>query len=158
VEPTLGTVGYVKMPDYRLGNFLAARAMRSAEVNFGIHKGRRLWQEFPGEYRIDLRRVIVTQGDTEPASVNKPADARGLLSIEYDLRNIFQVNVEEGRPLWAMVYCCTVTSDEMAARKLNLCSRGRSGDAITRASWRVQRGHAGIGSRSHVHVLHRPRW
>ena len=52
-----------------------------------------------------LRRLIVTQGDTEPASVEqqrhpRPAPRPSL----YDLRNLFQVNVEEGRHLWAMVY------------------------------------------------------
>ena len=30
-----------------------------------------MWQEVPGEYRSDLRRLIVTQGDTEPASVEQ---------------------------------------------------------------------------------------
>src|SRR6202044_3049833 len=47
---------------------------------------------------------IVTQGDTEPASVEQQK-ALGLSCPSlYDLRNIFQVNVEEGRHLWAMVY------------------------------------------------------
>ncbi len=48
--------------------------------------------------------MIVTQGDTEPASVEQQK-ALGLSCPSlYDLRNIFQVNVEEGRHLWAMVY------------------------------------------------------
>src|SRR5258708_29983941 len=74
------------------------------EVNFGIHKGQAAWQEVPGEYRSTLRRVIVTQGDTEPASVEQQRMLGVSCPSMYDLRNIFQVNVEEGRHLWAMVY------------------------------------------------------
>ncbi|MCL4682837.1 MAG: benzoyl-CoA 2,3-epoxidase subunit BoxB, partial [Rhodocyclaceae bacterium] len=59
---------YVKMPDYRWGIFLAPQEA-GRTVNFGEHKGQAAWQEVPGEYRSTLRRIIVTQGDTEPASV-----------------------------------------------------------------------------------------
>ena len=58
----------------------------------------------PGEYRSTLRRLIVTQGDTEPASVEQQRMLGLTCPSLYDLRNIFQVNVEEGRHLWAMVY------------------------------------------------------
>src|SRR5580704_1174190 len=95
--------GYVRMPEYRWGIFLQPRDEQRL-VNFGRHKGQAAWQEVPGEYRSALRRVIVTQGDTEPASVEQQK-ALGLSCPSlYDLRNIFQVNVEEGRHLWAMVY------------------------------------------------------
>ncbi len=69
-----------------------------------LHKGQPAWQEVPGEYRSTLRRVIVTQGDTEPASVEQQRMLGASCPSMYDLRNIFQVNVEEGRHLWAMVY------------------------------------------------------
>ena len=59
---------------------------------------------FRSEYRSTLRRVIVTQGDTEPASVEQQRLLGMCCPSLYDLRNIFQVNVEEGRHLWAMVY------------------------------------------------------
>jgi len=95
--------GYVRMPEYRWGIFLQPRDERR-EVNFGIHKGDPAWQEVPGEYRSTLRRVIVTQGDTEPASVEQQRMLGLSCPSLYDLRNIFQVNVEEGRHLWAMVY------------------------------------------------------
>src|ERR1700684_251579 len=95
--------GYVRMPEYRWGIFLQPRD-ETRQVSFGRHKGQPAWQEVPGEYRSILRRVIVTQGDTEPASVEQQK-ALGLSCPSlYDLRNIFQVNVEEGRHLWAMVY------------------------------------------------------
>ncbi|HKW31677.1 MAG TPA: benzoyl-CoA 2,3-epoxidase subunit BoxB [Candidatus Acidoferrum sp.] len=94
---------YVKMPDYRWGIFLQPRDEKR-EVNFGTHKGQSAWQEVPGEYRSTLRRIIVTQGDTEPASVEQQKMLGLSCPSLYDLRNIFQVNVEEGRHLWAMVY------------------------------------------------------
>ena len=58
----------------------------------------------PGEYRADLRRLIVVQGDTEPASVEQQRALCLTAPSLYDLRNLFQINVEEGRHLWAMVY------------------------------------------------------
>jgi benzoyl-CoA 2,3-dioxygenase component B len=58
----------------------------------------------PGEHRANLRRMIVTQGDTEPASVEQQRHLGLTAPSLYDLRNLFQVNVEEGRHLWAMVY------------------------------------------------------
>jgi benzoyl-CoA 2,3-dioxygenase component B len=95
--------GYVKMPDYRWGIFLAdPRADR--RIGFGDHLGDPLWQEVPGEYRADLRRLVVVQGDTEPASVEQQRALCLTAPSVYDLRNLFQVNVEEGRHLWAMVY------------------------------------------------------
>ena len=59
---------YVKMPDYRWGIFLAD-PQKDRKISFGDSKGKPVWDEVPGEYRADLRRLIVTQGDTEPASV-----------------------------------------------------------------------------------------
>jgi len=95
--------GYVKMPDYRWGIFLN-EPQPDRRVNFGDHKGDAAWQEVPGEYRSVLRRLIVTQGDTEPASVEQQRLLGATCPSLYDLRNLFQVNVEEGRHLWAMVY------------------------------------------------------
>jgi benzoyl-CoA 2,3-dioxygenase component B len=51
-----------------------------------------------------LRRIVVTQADTEPASVEQQRLLGCTAPSLYDLRNLFQVNVEEGRHLWAMVY------------------------------------------------------
>ena len=95
--------GYVKMPDYRWGIFLNP-AVPDRKIGFGAHRGEPVWQEVPGEYRSNLRRIIVTQGDTEPASVEQQRLLGLTCPSLYDLRNIFQVNVEEGRHLWAMVY------------------------------------------------------
>lgn len=95
--------GHVKMPDYRWGIFLNP-AEQDRKVHFGDHKGEAVWQSVPGEYRANLRRIIVTQGDTEPASVEQQRHLGLTAPSMYDLRNLFQVNVEEGRHLWAMVY------------------------------------------------------
>jgi benzoyl-CoA 2,3-dioxygenase component B len=94
---------FVKMPDYRWGIFLAP-AVPDRLIHFGEHKGEPAWQDVPGEYRSMLRRIIVTQGDTEPASVEQQRRLGLTCPSLYDLRNLFQVNVEEGRHLWAMVY------------------------------------------------------
>ncbi|HEU4396000.1 MAG TPA: benzoyl-CoA 2,3-epoxidase subunit BoxB [Planctomycetota bacterium] len=94
---------FVKMPDYRWGIFLEPPTP-DRKVGFGDHFGEPAWQEVPGEYRNPLRRIIVTQGDTEPASVEQQRMLGKTAPSLYDLRNLFQVNVEEGRHLWAMVY------------------------------------------------------
>src|SRR5687767_15250417 len=91
------------MPDYRWGIFLKP-AQPDAKVGFGDNYGRPAYQEVPGEFRNALRRIIVTQGDTEPASVEQQRQLGKTCPSLYDLRNLFQVNVEEGRHLWAMVY------------------------------------------------------
>lgn len=94
---------HVKMPDYRWGIFLNP-AEQARKIHFGDHLGEDAWQDVPGEYRANLRRIIVTQGDTEPASVEQQRHLGLTCPSQYDLRNLFQVNVEEGRHLWAMVY------------------------------------------------------
>jgi benzoyl-CoA 2,3-dioxygenase component B len=94
---------YVKMPEYRWGILLAPQE-ENRTVPFGQHHGEPAWQEVPGEYRAMLRRLIVIQGDTEPASVEQQRHLGKTAPSLYDMRNLFQVNVEEGRHLWAMVY------------------------------------------------------
>jgi benzoyl-CoA 2,3-dioxygenase component B len=95
--------GYVKMPDYRWGIFLNP-GEKDRKIHFGDLKDEPAWQDVPGEHRANLRRIIVTQGDTEPASVEQQRHLGLTCPSQYDLRNLFQVNVEEGRHLWAMVY------------------------------------------------------
>ena len=94
---------HVEMPEYRWGIFLA-EPEADRKIAFGDHKGQDAWQEVPGEYRADLQRLIVVQGDTEPASVEQQRHLSLTAPSLYDMRNLFQVNVEEGRHLWAMVY------------------------------------------------------
>ncbi|HET6374316.1 MAG TPA: benzoyl-CoA 2,3-epoxidase subunit BoxB [Candidatus Polarisedimenticolia bacterium] len=94
---------YVKMPDYRWGIFLAEPEPNRV-IGFGDVTGRPVWQQVPGELRNRVRRLVVTQADTEPASVEQQRLLGHTAPSLYDLRNLLQVNVEEGRHLWAMVY------------------------------------------------------
>ncbi|GAB2938095.1 benzoyl-CoA 2,3-epoxidase subunit BoxB [Rhodococcus aerolatus] len=94
---------HVPMEEYRWGIFLAERNP-DRTIAFGKHKGEPAWQEVPGEYRAELMRLITVQGDTEPASVEQQRVLGATAPSLYDMRNLFQVNVEEGRHLWAMVY------------------------------------------------------
>lgn len=94
---------YVKMPEYRWGVLLAPQ-LDERVIPCGEHAGELAWQEVPGEYRNMLKRLIVIQGDTEPGSVEQQRFLGLTAPSLYDMRNLFQVNVEEGRHLWAMVY------------------------------------------------------
>ena len=94
---------YVRMPEYRWGIFLSDPSP-DRRIGFGDHADDNVWTEVPGEHRAALRRLIVTQADTEPASVEQQRKLGTICPSLYDLRNLFQVNVEEGRHLWAMVY------------------------------------------------------
>ena len=120
--------GYVKMPEYRWGIFLTERE-GERQVNFGDHKGEAAWQEVPGEYRSVLRRLIVTQGDTEPASVEQQRLLGQTCPSLYDLRNLFQVNVEEGRHLWAMVYLLDAHFGRDGREEAEALLDRRSGDS-----------------------------
>ncbi len=95
--------GHTKMRDYRWGIFMNP-ALENRKVHFGDHMGENVWNDVPGEYRANLRKIIVTQGDTEPASVEQQRHLGLTAPSMYDLRNLYQINVEEGRHLWAMVY------------------------------------------------------
>ena len=94
-----------------------------------MHKGEPAWQEVPGEYRSNLRRLIVTQGDTEPASVEQQRHLGLTCPSLYDMRNLFQVNVEEGRHLWAMVYLLHAYFGRDGREEAEALLERRSGDA-----------------------------
>ena len=119
---------YVRMPDYRWGIFLAP-SEGDRKIHFGERKGEPVWQEVPGEYRSTLRRIIVTQGDTEPASVEQQRHLGLTAPSLYDLRNLFQVNVEEGRHLWAMTYLLHAHFGRDGREEGEALLERRSGDA-----------------------------
>ncbi len=120
--------GYVKMPDYRWGIFLNP-AEGDRKIHFGDHQGEPAWQDVPGEHRANLRRIIVTQGDTEPASVEQQRHLGLTAPSMYDMRNLFQVNVEEGRHLWAMVYLLHRYFGRDGREEAEALLARRSGDA-----------------------------
>ena len=120
--------GFVKMPEYRWGIFLAKPDL-DRKIPFGDHLGEPVWQDVPGEYRAPLRRLIVTQGDTEPASVEQHNHLGATCPSMYDLRNLFQINVEEGRHLWAMVYLLHAYFGRDGREEAELLLERHSGDA-----------------------------
>src|ERR1700737_418371 len=119
---------YVRMPDYRWGILLAPQE-ENRVIPFGENYGKPAWQEVPGEHRAMLRRLIVIQGDTEPASVEQQRHLGKTAPSLYDLRNLFQVNVEEGRHLWAMVYLLQKYFGRDGREEADELLRRRSGDA-----------------------------
>ena len=119
---------HVRMPDYRWGIFLEP-IVPDHKIGFGDNLGEPVWQEVPGEHRNALRRLIVTQGDTEPASVEQQSRLGRSCPSLYDLRNLFQVNVEEGRHLWAMVYLLHRYFGRDGREEAQALLQRRSGDA-----------------------------
>ncbi len=122
------TYGWTKMPDYRWGIFLA-EPQPERTIGFGDAFGEPVWHEVPGEFRAALRRLIVTQGDTEPASVEQLRRLGQTCPSLYDLRALFQCNVEEGRHLWAMVYLLHAYFGRDGREEAEGLLARRSGDA-----------------------------
>ena len=118
---------YVRMPEYRWGIFLAD-AVKDRRIGFGDLMGEPVWQQVPGEHRNALRRILVTQADTEPASVEQQRLLGRTCPSLYDLRNLFQVNVEEGRHLWAIVYLLHSYFGRDGREEAEELLRRRSGD------------------------------
>jgi benzoyl-CoA 2,3-epoxidase subunit B len=118
---------FVPMEEYRWGIFLA-ETDPDREITFGKHKGEKAWKEVPGEYRAELQRLIVVQGDTEPASVEQQRQLGATAPSLYDLRNLFQINVEEGRHLWAMVYLLQAYFGREGRQEAEELLRRNSGD------------------------------
>ena len=149
------TFDYVKMPDYRWGIFLAAPES-DRRIGFGDELGKPVWQAIPGEHRSTLRRLVVTQGDTEPASVEQQRLLGHTAPSLYDLRNLFQVNVEEGRHLWAMVYLLHAYFGRDGREEAEeLLERHSRRSPTTRASWETFNEPIDDWLQLlHVHVLH----
>ncbi len=103
-----------------------------------------------------VRRLVVTQGDTEPASVEQQRLLGQSCPSVYDLRNLFQVNVEEGRHLWAMVYLLHSHFGRDGREEAEALLERRSGDPDKpRILGRLQRAVHQLALVLHVHVLHR---
>ena len=95
--------GFVPLSQYRWGVFQAP-AKPGRVALFGDVAGRPVWQTLPQEHREYVRKLLVTQGDTEPGSVEQSRRLALTAPSLYDLRNLLQFSVEEGRHLWAMVH------------------------------------------------------
>ena len=118
--------GYVKMPDYRWGIFLNPPS-KDRQIHLATTRGEAAWQEVPGRaprqpaphHRHAGRHRARLGGAAAPPGPDLPS--------LYDLRNLFQVNVEEGAtcgPWWS---CCTSTSAATAAKRRGPAQRRSSG-------------------------------
>jgi benzoyl-CoA 2,3-dioxygenase component B len=97
------TFSHVRLADYRFGVFFSP-SDPGRTIGFGDYAGTRVWQEPPLELRSCLFQVVVSQADTEPAAVEQQRSLARLAPSVVDLRNMLQVNVEEARHMWSMVY------------------------------------------------------
>jgi len=122
--------GHVRMPDYRWGIFLADKE-EGRVIPAGDEAGKPVWQDVPGEHRNALKRIIVVQADTEPASVEQQRWLANTAPSLYDCRNLFQVNVEEARHLWAMVYLLMAHFGRDGREEADALLTRRSGDPDT---------------------------
>ncbi len=119
--------GHVRMPEYRWGIFLTDPE-EGRTIACGDDAGSPVWNEVPGEYRNMLKRIIVVQADTEPASVEQQRWLANSAPSLMDARNLFQVNVEEGRHLWAMVYLLQAYFGRDGRDEADALLERRSGD------------------------------
>jgi benzoyl-CoA 2,3-dioxygenase component B len=109
---------YVKMPDYRWGIFLEPHDGERT-IGFGDVMGEKVWTDVPGEHRNALRRIIVTQADTEPASVEQQ---RLLGKTCPSSRSTSKRAATYGQ--WFI--CCIGSSAATVARRpMSSCSAGR---------------------------------
>ena len=118
---------YVKMPDYRWGIFLKP-AEPERKIGFGEHKGKPPGRTFRGStaaIAADHRHPRRHRACLGRATAAPGAD----LPSMYDLRNLFQVNVEEGRHLWAMVYLLHRYFGRDGREEAEALLERRSGDA-----------------------------
>src|SRR5712672_3425539 len=114
---------YIKMPEYRWG-ILLAPSEENRTIPFGAHKGDAVWQDVPGEYRAMLRRLVVIQGDTEPASVEQQ---RHLGKAAPRMLGAFN----EATPDWLSLFMFTFFTDRDG--KMQLESLAQSGfDPLSR--------------------------
>ncbi len=117
------------MPRLPLGHLPRRRRARSARIGFGDTWASRPGSEVPGEHRNALRRLIVTQGDTEPASRRAAAPARAHRALA--LRPAQPVPGERRGgppPVGHGVPAPHATSGATAARRRRSCSQRRSGN------------------------------
>jgi benzoyl-CoA 2,3-dioxygenase component B len=119
---------YVKLEDFRWGIFLADRP-RERRALFGRNAGGPLLDSVPDEFRATMLKLLTTQGDTEPASVEQITYLGRMAPSNYDLRNLLQINCEEGRHLWAMVHLLCAHFGKDGEREIEGLLARRSGVA-----------------------------
>ena len=119
---------YVKMPDYRWGIFLAPPT-DGRVIGFGDRKGEPVWQEVPGSTAGPCGASSPCRGTPNPPPVEQQRHLGATCPSLYDLRALLQVNVEEGRHLWAMVYLLHAYFGRDGRDEADALLERRSGDA-----------------------------
>lgn len=132
--PPAGPATATPMPDYRWGIFLADKE-EGRKIGFGDHMGQDVWQDVPGEYRGTFRRPDRDAGRHRTRLRGAATPAGYTAPSLYDLRNLFQVNVEEGRHLWAMVYLLHAHFGRDGREEAEELLMRHSGDMAGRTSW-----------------------
>jgi hypothetical protein len=150
--------GHVKMPDYRWGIFLNPAEKPTARSTSATTRAKPAWQDVPGEYRANLRRIIVTQGDTEPASVEQQRHLGA--DLPQPVRPAQPVPGQRGRRP-------PPVGDGLSAAQVLRPRRPRGRRSAAGAPQRpggqpahpagLQREDARLAELLHVHLLHRPR-
>ena len=85
------------------------------------------WAQF--DYvRMPEYRWGLFLAEAEPASVEQQRHLGATCPSLYDLRNLFQINVEEGRHLWAMVYLLDAYFGRDGREESEALLQRRSGD------------------------------
>ena len=94
---------YVKMRDYRWGIFLNP-ATRTGRSTSATTRARRPGRTFPASTAPTCAGSSSRRATPSRRRSSSSATSASPRRRMYDLRNLFQINVEEGRHLWAMVY------------------------------------------------------
>ena len=122
------------MPDYKWGIFLAPARAGSNGALRGLVRQDPVWQEVPGEFRNHAAPHHRDPGRHRAGERRAAAAAVRTAPSMYDCRNLFQVNVEEGRHLWAMVYLLHAHFGGTAAKRPRNCSSAAPVTSTSRAS------------------------
>jgi len=119
---------YVKLPEFRWGVYQST-PVPGRRALFGSPAGAPALAEVPGEFRATMIKLLTTQADVEPASVEQITWLGRMAPSNYDLRNLFQINCEEGRHLWAMVHLLVDHFGKDGEREIDGLLARRSGSA-----------------------------
>ena len=120
---------YVKMPDYRWGIFLQPGRRRTARSTSATTRARPPGRTCPASTAPTCAASSSRRATPSPPRSSSSATSGLTAPSLYDLRNLFQVNVEEGRHLWAMVYLLHRYFGRDGREEAEALLERRSGDA-----------------------------
>jgi benzoyl-CoA 2,3-dioxygenase component B len=92
----------VSLSEYKWGIFTVPR--EQSFIKFGAHQNEKVWNTVPSDYFPLLLDHVVKQADAENGAVEQARVLTKMAPSFYDLNNLFQFLLEEGRHSWAMVH------------------------------------------------------